>query len=161
MLLIVVGIVFLFIGSRFYRFMVVAPGFVVGVLLCNHYSPTGDSLTRTGIAIGVGIIGAVLMHLMEKTALRLIGVALMIGLASAVAPEVFGRKIPWWLNYAAGAVGAVGFPIIYERALPLITSLLGALTIAWALERETDLWMIGILAFIGTTAQVFIAGRSR
>ncbi|MGB0637849.1 MAG: hypothetical protein ACPGTU_00855 [Myxococcota bacterium] len=160
-LLIIIGIVFLFAGNRFYRFVIIAPGFVVGVLLANHYSPTGDPMTQAGIKIGAGLVGAVLMHLMEKSALRLIGVALMVGLAQAVAPEVFGKKVPWWLNYASGAIGAVVFPIIYERALPLITSLLGALTMAWALERETDLWMIGILTFIGTVSQVFLAGQRR
>ena len=118
-------------------------------------------MVKVGIIVGVGVVGGLIMHIMEQTALRLLGVALMIGLATAVAPEVFGRNIPWWLNYAAGAVGAVGFPIVYERALPFITSLLGALAIAWALGRETDVWVIGILTVLGAMIQTFISGKTK
>ena len=118
-------------------------------------------MVKMGIILGVGFAGGLIMHIMEQTALRLLGVGLMIGLAIALAPEVFGRSVPWWLNYAAGAVGAVVFPILYQRALPLITSLLGALAIAWALGRETDLWMIGVLGFVGAVIQTFIAGRGK
>ena len=59
----------------------------------------------------------------------------------------------------AGAVGAVGFPIVYERVLPLLTALLGALALAWSIGREHDIWMIGILAFLGMAVQIIIAGR--
>ena len=58
-----------------------------------------------------------------------------------------------------GAVGAVGFPIVYERVLPLLTALLGALALAWSIGREHDIWMIGILAFLGMAVQIIIAGR--
>lgn len=160
-LCVVAGVLLIVAGSRLYRLMVVSPGFVAGVLLTTHYAPAGSDMTKVAIIVGVGLVGALIMHLMEQTALRLVGVALMIGLATAIAPEVFGRQVPWWLNYAAGAVGAVGFPIVYERALPLITSLLGALAVAWALGRETDVWMIGILALVGAAFQTFVAGRSR
>ncbi len=160
-LCVVAGVLLILAGGRLYRLMIVAPGFVAGVLLTTHYAPAGNDMLKMGIIVGVGLVGGLIMHIMEQTALRLVGVALMIGLAVAVAPEVFGRNVPWWLNYAAGVFGAVVFPMLYQRALPLITSLLGALAIAWALGRETDLWMIGILGFVGAVIQTFIAGRSR
>jgi hypothetical protein len=160
-LCVIVGVVLLVAGSRLYRLMIVAPGFVIGVLLATHYAPAGSDMMKMGIIVGVGLAGALIMHLMEQTALRLVGVALMVGLAMAVSPEVFGKEEPWWLNYAAGALGAVGFPILYERALPLITSLLGSLAVAWALGRETDIWMIVILTGVGAAFQTFVAGRSK
>ncbi len=160
-LCVVAGVLLIIAGGRLYRLMVVAPGFVAGVLLTTHYAPAGNDVTKIAIIVGVGLVGALVMHLMEQTALRLVGVALMVGVAIAVAPEIFGRDVPWWLNYAAGAVGAVAFPILYERALPLITSALGSLAVAWALGRETDIWMIVILTGVGAAFQTFIAGRSR
>ena len=109
--------------------------------------------------MGAGLLGALVLHLMEQTAQRVVGVAIAVGVTMALAPQIFGGKPPWYLNYAAGAVGAVGFPIIYERVLPLLTALLGALALAWSIGREHDVWMIGILAFLGVAVQVIIAGR--
>ena len=160
-LCIVAGVLLMLAGGRLYRLMIVTPGFVAGVLLTTHYAPAGTDMMKVGIIVGVGLVGALIMHLMEQTALRLIGVALMVGVATAVAPEVFGSQEPWWLNYAAGALGAVGFPIVYRRALPLITSLLGALAVAWALGRETDVWVIGILTVLGAMIQTFISGQTK
>ena len=160
-LCIVAGVVLMLAGGRLYRLMIVTPGFVAGVLLTTHYAPAGTDMMKVGIIVGVGLVGALIMHLMEQTALRLIGVALMVGVATAVAPEVFGAQEPWWLKYAAGAVGAVGFPIVYRRALPLTTSLLGALAVAWALGRETDVWVIGILTVLGAMIQTFISGQTK
>ena len=160
-LCIIAGVLLILAGGRLYRLMIVTPGFVAGVLLTTHYAPAGSDMMKMGIIVGVGLVGALIMHLMEQTALRLIGVALMVGVSTAVAPEVFGRNVPWWLNYAAGALGAVGFPIVYKRALPIITSLLGALAVAWALGRETDVWVIGILTVLGAMIQTFISGQTK
>ena len=70
-----------------------------------------------------------------------------------------GGRGPRICVVAAAAVGAVGFPLIYKRALPLLTSLLGAMAIAWALGRETDLWLLGIVTVAGAMLQTFLAGR--
>ena len=160
-LCVIIGAVLLLAGSRLYRLMLVGPGFVVGVLLATHYAPAGSDATKMAIVVGCGLVGALLLHLMEQTALRLVGVALMVGAVTALGPEVFGSKPPWYLNYVAGAVGAVGFPMIYARALPLLTSLLGALSVAWALGRETDIWMLVILTAGGAIFQTFVSGIKR
>lgn len=154
-----VGAALLVAGRRLYRLMVLSPGIVGGVLLTHHYAPAGDDLTKLAITIAVGLIGALIMHLMEQTALRMLGAGIVVGLTIAVAPEVFGASVPWYLNYIAAAVGAVGFPMVYKRSLPLLTSLMGALALAWALGRETDVWMIAILTAVGAMIQTFLAGR--
>ena len=160
-LCIIAGVLLLIAGGRFYRLMLIAPGFVGVVLLTTHYAPAGSDMVKMGIIVGVGLLGGLIMYMMEQVALRLIGGFLMIGVARAVAPEVYGADVPWWLNYAAGTVGAIGFPVLYKKALPLLTSLLGALAIAWSLGRETDFWMIGILTVVGTLFQSFITGRGK
>jgi len=160
-LCVVIGAVLILVGSRLYRLMLLGPGFVGGVLLAHHYAPAGSDTTKMAIVVGCGVVGVVLMHLMEQTALRLVGVALAVGATTAIAPEVFGSKPPWFLNYVAGAIGAVGFPIVYERALPLVTSLLGALMVAWALGRPTDIIMLAILSVVGIAVQTFLGARGR
>ena len=53
------------------------------------------------------------MHLMEQTALRPIGVALMVGLSTANGRKCLAQCS--LVAYYSGAVGAVGFPIVYKR----------------------------------------------
>ena len=154
-----IGAALILAGSRLYRLMILSPGMIGGVLLTHHYAPAGDDVTKLAITVGVGLLGALIMHLMEQTALRLVGAAIAVGIAIALGPEVFGKSVPWFLNYAAGALGAIGFPLVYKRALPLLTSLLGAIAVAWALGRETDLWMLGILTAAGAMLQTVLASR--
>ena len=160
-IVIVLGGTLLVAGGRLYRLVLISPGFVGGVLLAHHYAPTGSDGTRLAIGIGVGLVGALLMHLMEQAALRILGGAIAVGLAVAFGPGFFDGDPPWFLNYVAGAIGAIGFPLIYERALPLVTSLAGAMAIVWATGRQADIWLLAILTVTGAMIQTFISGQSR
>ena len=158
---IVIGAVLIVAGGRFYRLVLISPGFVGGVLLSHHYAPSGSDVTKLAIGVGAGLVGALLMHLMEQAALRILGAAMAVGLAVAFGPELFDGDPPWFLNYVAGAIGAIGFPVIYERALPVLTSLAGAMAIAWALGRPADIVMLALLTLSGAMIQTFLSGRSR
>ena len=160
-LVVVIGCALIIAGGRLYRLVLISPGFVGGVLLSNHYAPSGSDVTKLAIGIAVGLVGALLMHLMEQAALRMLGAAMAVGLAAAFGPGLFDGDPPWFLNYVAGAIGAIGFPLIYERALPLLTSLAGAMAIAWALGRQADIWLLGILTVAGAMVQTFLSGQSR
>jgi hypothetical protein len=160
-LVIVIGGTLIIAGGRLYRLVLISPGFVGGVLLSHHYAPSGTDGMKLAIGIGAGLVGALLMHLMEQAALRLLGAAMAVGIAVAFGPDLFSGDPPWFLNYVAGAIGAIGFPMIYQRALPLLTSLAGAMAIAWALGRQTDIWILAILTVSGAIIQTFISGRSR
>ena len=160
-LVILIGGALIVAGGRLYRLVLVSPGFVGGVLLSHHYAPSGSDGMKLAIGIGVGLVGALLMHLMEQAALRLLGAAMAVGITAAFGPGLFDGNPPWFLNYVAGAVGAIVFPLIYERALPLVTSLAGALAIAWALGRPADIVMLAILTLSGAMIQTFLSGRSR
>ena len=160
-LVILIGGALIVAGGRMYRLVLVSPGFVGGVLLSHHYAPSGSDGIKLAICIGVGLVGALLMHLMEQAALRLLGAAMAVGLAVAFGPGLFDGSPPWYLNYIAGAIGAIGFPAIYQRSLPLLTSLAGAMAIAWALGRQADIWILAILTLSGAIIQTFISGRAR
>ncbi len=156
---VVIAFLLMFAGSRLYRLMLVGPGFAGGILLAHHYAPAGNDLFKMLVIFGTGLIGALVLHLMEQTAQRVVGVAIAVGVTMALAPQIFGNKIPWYLNYVAGVLGAVGFPIIYERALPLLTALLGALVLAWSIGNERNIWMVALFAIIGTVVQTLSGGR--
>ena len=101
------------------------------------------------------------MYVMEQTALRLVGVAIMLGLTEAIAPQVFGRDIPRFLPFITGAVGAVVFPMFFRRALTYVTPFLGALAIAWSLDRQRDLPLILGLGIGGALLQTLLTARGK
>ena len=110
-LVLAIGVILILFGSRFYKFFLMSPGAVVGVLLAVEYSPTGDEMVKAGIAAGAGVIGALLMRLVEKVELSCAGGALVGGLTLAVAP-LFIKTVPWYAPTIGGLVGAMFFPVI-------------------------------------------------
>jgi hypothetical protein len=101
------------------------------------------------------------MLMMEQTALRLVGVAIMVGLTEAIAPEIFGRDVPWFVPFVTGIIGAVGFPYVYRRALTVLTPVLGAIAIAWGLGRQHDLELILALGVGGALLQTLVTARGK
>ena len=155
----VLGLILVVFGSRTYRLLLVAPGLVAGVLLAIEYSPVGDEMTRAGIALGAGLAGAVLMLLVEKIALSSVGAAVLGGLTMAIAPQ-FLREVPWYAPAIAGLVGAMLFPAIYRRSLRIVTPVLGALVVGFALQRPDDLILLGTLAGVGIILQYTLTGKA-
>ena len=70
-------------------------------------------------------------------------------------------KAPWYTAPAAGFVGLLLFPSLYRRLLPLVTSAVGAVAIAWAASAEKNLLLISGLTVLGAAIQLGTGGRSR
>lgn len=152
------GVVLAFGGSRWYRLAVVAPGFAVGVLGGVELVPAGASaLVRFGLPVGLGLIGAGLCHLVERLAMALAGAAFSAGLAWAALP-VFWPQAPLWATGAAFVAGLFLFPWVYTRLLPLTTSVLGGVAVAWAAHAPRDLRIILGVAFLGLVVQLVRGG---
>ena len=158
-LVLAIGVILIVVGSRYYKFFLMSPGAVVGVLLAVEYSPTGDEMTKAGIAVGAGLIGALLMHLVEKIALSTAGAALVGGLTLAFGP-LFIKEVPWYGPTIGGLVGAMIFPIIYRRSLRIVTPIMGALAVCLALDRPEDLWLLGVLSGVGIVLQYTVTGKA-
>jgi len=158
-LVLAIGVILILFGSRTYKLFLMSPGAVIGVLLAIEYSPSGDDLTKAGIAVGAGIVGAVLMILVEKIALSAVGGALLGGLTFAIGPS-FVSEVPWYAPTIAGLVGAMFFPVIYRRSLRIVTPVLGALAVGLALDRPEDLWLLGGLSIIGIVLQHTFTGKA-
>ena len=154
-----IGVILILFGSRFYKFFLMSPGAVVGVLLAVEYSPTGDETVKAGIAVGAGLIGALLMRLVEKVALSCAGGALVSGLTLALGP-LFVKTVPWYAPTIGGLVGAMFFPVIYRRSLRIVTPIMGALAVGLALDRPEDLWLLGFLSVLGIVLQYTVTGKA-
>lgn len=150
----VLGLLLLLAGSRFYRVAIIAPGFAAGVYLAQRFlGGLADPLPLVfGLLLGAG--GALACHVAERVAVRLVGSVLIAGVVYAVTPLIFHRDVPFWWAPAAGLVGLFLVPRLYERALPVIGAVMGALCLAWAVDRPQDVGLIGALAAGGLVIQL-------
>ncbi|HCH63565.1 MAG: hypothetical protein CL927_09805 [Deltaproteobacteria bacterium] len=159
-----IGVVLLLIGARLYSLAVMAPGFLLGVfataLALDEYGRKFDELMRLGILVVAGSIGAFISTRIEQLAVRLCGSLVVAATTHAILPLVW-PKAPWFAAPAAGFVGLLLFPSLYRRLLPLITSAVGAIAIAWAASAETNLLLISGLTVLGAAIQLGTGGRSR
>ena len=150
----ILGMLLLVAGSRFYRVAIIAPGVLAGVALADRYlSGLGGALPFV-FALLLGAGGALACHVAEQMAVRLVGAVIISGVVHAAAPLVFHRDTPWWWAPVAGLVGLLLFPRLYERLLPLIGAILGAICIAWAIGKPQEVGLIGALAAGGLVVQL-------
>ncbi len=158
-LVMAIGVVLVLFGSRFYKLLLVTPGFVAGVLAALDYVSIQDQFTRAGVAIVAGIVGAGVLLYVERVALAVIGAAVFGGLAYAVVPLVMGPRVDWTVMAAIAVLGAIGFPFVYRWSLPVVTPLVGSIAIAWALEQPHNAWLIVGLGFMGAVLQLTLTGK--
>ena len=155
----VLGVVLALSGARFYRLAIVAPGFALGVLA--GLEVPGSEQTRMVAAIALGIIGAAVLHLVERFAVRVGSAFLTAGLAQVVAPLVTGEPNAWYVPVAGGVVGLFLFPSLYKKLLPVVTAIMGALCVAWSVGAAEDLRVVGAVAAIGCVVQLASGARGK
>jgi uncharacterized membrane protein YeaQ/YmgE (transglycosylase-associated protein family) len=155
----VLGVVLALAGARFYRLAIVAPGFALGVL-AGLQVPGGQE-TRLVAALALGIIGAAVLHLLERFAVRVGGAFLTAGLAQVAAPLVTGQPNEWYIPVAGGVVGLFLFPSLYKKLLPVITAIMGGLCVAWSVGAGEDLRVVGSVAAIGVVVQLASGARGK
>ena len=150
-LLAIVGGILLVAGARLYRLAVVAPGLVGGVLIGAEIMHGADPIMRLVAAIGLAAIGAVLMLIVERVSISVTGAFLLSGITHAAAPILLDSQPPWYVPVAAAVVGLLLFPKLFRSLLFVLTSLGGALCLAWAMDRSQELplicgmWTVGIV----------------
>lgn len=155
----VLGLVLALAGARFYRLAIVAPGFALGVLA--GLEVPGGQEARLIAALSLGVIGAGILHLLEKFAVRIGGAFLTAGLAQVAAPLITGRANEWYVPVAGGIVGLLLFPSLYRRLLPVITAIMGGLCVAWSVGAAEDLRVVGVVSAVGIIVQLASGAKGR
>ena len=152
-----IGIVLVLAGARLYRLAIVAPGFLLGLFLAkwgfDEYGRRVDELVRLGVMVGAGAIGALLSWRIEQLAVRLGGGLLVAATTHALLPMIW-HKPPEYAAPAAGFIGLLLFPALYRRMLPLLTSAMGAIALAWAADDSKNLLMIAGITILGSAIQL-------
>lgn len=149
------GVVLLF-GARLYRLVLVTPGVVVGVLLGLGLTAGASAGTQAIAALCLGVVGAGALYVAERVAVGLVGAVVVAGLAKALLPLIAGAGLPWYVPLAAGVVGLVLVPAMLRAAIRVLTPLLGAIGVTWALGRPEDLRLLVGLAVVGALFQLIV-----
>jgi len=159
----------LLFGGRLYRFAVIAPGLLGGVALALLLPADLGPIVIALAAVLLAAVGAMLCHFLERAAVHVVGAAVLAGLAEVAWPPLLGGPAPWWGLLCAGALGVLVFPKVFRALIKVLTSLLGALAMAWALgcwDRPlavagvaVEPWMVVAALAVAGLAFQLVAGR--
>lgn len=153
------GVLLLVAGKRLYRLVIIAPGLAAGTMLGLNLSEGQSPGVRFTTVGALALLAAFLLHKVERVAIASAGAFLTVGLARVGAPLVLDTEPPWYVFALGGALGLLLFPSLYQRLLVIITPTIGALCIAWAAGRPTDLLLVGGLILAGVVVQLTLGAK--
>lgn len=127
-LFIILGLLLLIAGRKLYWLFVGIAGFALGWYIGMTYINSDQTWVQWLIAIGLGILGAVLARLLQKTALGVAGfIAGGYGLVFLLQTlNVKVGDVTWPFFLAGGIVGLVLILSLFEMALIVLTAWLGS-----------------------------------
>ena len=162
-----IGAVILFFGRKLFWLCVAAIGFAAGVELAPHLVHEPSALLSLTIAILLGIIGALLAVFLQKIAIGVLGFLAGGKLAGAIAAAFF-------VHYAqhstiifviGGIIGAVLLLVLFDWALIVVSSLIGAHLIVYqsaiVLPQSGSIIVFIGLAVLGVLVQMASLRGSR
>lgn len=153
----VVGLVLLVVGRRLYLFTIGLAGFVVGWLLVSRLELGLPPVVEIGLALAVGVTCALLVLLVQRLAVALAGFVLG-GFALLWIRDFYGIELvgwQWLLLLVGAAVAAVALWAIFDTALIVFSSLIGAsmLVDASSLDGRAAMVMFVVLLSLGVAVQ--------
>jgi hypothetical protein len=165
------GIVLLFFGRRLFWFFVGVAGFLVGMNIAEQFfvGPQGTNLL---IAIGAGILGAVIAIFLQKVAIAIAGfviggyITVELLRESALLPTAFAgtHGMAFFVPYLIGGViGAVLLFVLFDWGLIVLSSLSGASLIVHGitLQHHALQLLFVVLVIVGILVQAGVKRMSR
>src|SRR5215472_8073590 len=151
------GIVILFLGRKLFWLCVAAVGFAVGVEIAPHLVNEPSSLLALVVALVFGVLGALLALFLQKVAIAVLGFIAGGKLASAIAAAFFVHYAHYStiIFVAGGIIGAILLLAVFDWALIVVSSFIGAYLIQSAIvlpPTGSTLVFIG-LAIVGMFVQ--------
>jgi hypothetical protein len=154
---VVVGLLLLGFGRRLYWLFVGATGFAIGLTAATRALNREPDLTTIVIALVVGLLGVVLAIFLQRIAVAIAGFLggawLAAGLWNAVAAQP--AQLPWLPAIIGGVLGAAAAATLFDWALIVISSIVGAVLVAEYLRVSHGAQgaLIAILAVVGVFVQ--------
>jgi len=162
---IVIGAAILLFGRKLFWLFVAALGFAVGLEIAAYFMPEPPAWLTLVVAIGCGLVGALLAILLQKLAIALAGFIAGGRAAWALAAAFFVehehyRGITFVLG---GILGALLLLALFNWVLILLSSVEGAhlITTGIGLPEKGTLILFIALAVIGVIVQGVMLRSSR
>ena len=123
-----IGIVILLFGRRLFWLCVAAVGFAAGVEIAPHLVHEPSPLLALPVALILGLIGALLALFLQKIAIAVLGFLAGGKLAGAIAAAFFVHYAQYStiIFVVGGVIGAILLPVLFDWALIVVSSLIGA-----------------------------------
>jgi hypothetical protein len=161
----VVGLIVLLFGRRIFWLCVAAVGFAAGVELAPHIVQQPSPLLALTFALILGFVGALLALFLQKIAIAIVGFVSGGKLALAIAAAFLGNAAQfYWLTFIiGGVVGAILLLLLFDWALIVLSSIVGAYLIGGAVRLPptgTTILFV-VLVIVGVSVQAGMLRRSR
>jgi hypothetical protein len=123
-----IGVVILFFGRKLFWLCVAAVGFAAGVEIAPHLVHEPSTLLALTVALILGIIGALLALFLQKVAIAVLGFLAGGKLAGAIAAAFLIQygQYSTIIFVVGGIVGAILLLVLFDWALIVVSSLIGA-----------------------------------
>lgn len=134
---VVAGLLLLLLGRQLYTALLGLLGFFVSYGMLADVA-TLPSDVRLLVAVGIGVVSALLAFVVRKVAVAVAGAMLGAG-AALWASGFYGLKVEvlWWVVTAVAALlGAWLLRQVFETALIVVSSFIGALLIVAAVDLQ-------------------------
>lgn len=150
-LTIIVALLLLILGRRLYWLFVGGAGFLTAVALVNLWGINAVPWLKVIIALGAGIVGVVLALFLQKVSVAVAGF-----LAGGSITHTFwlmmGLQISTvaWILIALGAmIGLILSLTLFDWALIILSSVSGALLLAYTINVSTPLQLLICAVLLG------------
>jgi hypothetical protein len=140
---ILVGAALLLLGRRLFWLFVAGVGFVVGTLLATEWLGGKNDAVAMIVALGIGVIGAVVSVFLQRLVVAVAGFLAGGYLLYTLALGLKYESGVWIAFLVGGVVGAILVLALFDWALILLSSLIGATVIAQNLTLDQT--MAGLL----------------
>jgi hypothetical protein len=143
-----VGVILLTLGRKLFWLFVGGVGFAAGFFYGQGWSGTHSDLMILIIALGLGLMGALLAIFFQALAIALAGF-IAGGYITFTIMNLFGfesAQLTWIFYLIGGIIGAVLLFLIFDWALIALSSLLGASLIVQVIELDSLLE--GVIFFL-------------
>ena len=123
-----IGIVILLFGRKLFWLCVAAVGFAADVEIAPHLVNQPSPLLALTVALVLGLIGALLALFLQKIAIAVLGFLAGGKLAGAIAAAFFVQYAQYStvIFLAGGIIGAILLLVLFDWALIVVSSLIGA-----------------------------------
>jgi len=147
---IIAGLILLILGRQMFWVFVAVVGFVMGADLARQVMPNSDELTVLLVAVIAGAVGAALAYFFYQVAIAaagfLAGGRIGVELLAALPPS--SPQAASLAFIAGGVIGAILLLLVFDWALIVISSVLGASLIVQQIPAPPNMSGILFVVFV-------------